>query len=1329
MNNYSRIINELNDKKKNLELITNSGVTEDLKETISVLEGQIEQLERYSELVKFSEDLDSLYDARRNATSTDEIEELENKIDELTKNEDNIKFFSLKYRNDILNIDPEFYKHLRDTYKVEIVTPEKFRRDLGSDVVEESVSLTNEIDAPQVTYDETIEKDNNPQTQAFPYEGGMRDATGGLYGDTPEERERQYKDIILDRFDLEQVEAVLNNYSYLKDEDVCLTIQNVDLTVADFKKRKARLTYTQPTEEVVEAQQPVELFSGDIGEGMPTPEEQFEQATGEVFDPAKHEIVYDGATNEENDESFTPFTIVEKEPVEEVETEEPTEEAVEEKQLPSVIEPAPIEAVEEKSFDEAAEEEFINLTPSRELVEEKQLPAEVETPVDEEKSFDEEAEEEFINLTPSREVVKSEETKPIPVISSDKQAWDPRLTTEQILEALSRDIYEPVGPEYEQFLGELGLSKQTNAEAPAEQETVAEEQTPAPEETRIVPVIEPVQKEEPVQEEEPVEEKQEEMDEPEEDVEVEEIPPMEEAPKKSGRSLESILYSITLDENEEVMDLTKGKRKAITNSRVNVTKSFVNRVKHGNLIYNILGVTSSIIPMFVQSVSRWINKGFTLLHPQATKNYDKIIENLYNLSDEDLEVLRTELTANRATELRNYVSIMPLVHERVANYIEEKYNTPLREEITDIQLEIMDKYKTADQLFLIMESTDDENEKAELMGKINKVSEGSCELINRLRDLKLQLAHNIEGGPGIHTFKESTKAVDNNAQDYGKFFSKKIGLAEAQEFSMNDAALSDELISALNAKDDMSALLSFGDKEIYEYTNTSTKKTWMGYISTGTANWKLMPGHINYNNDPLLGYVFTTISTIGLAKGILTEIHNQGVRKEIEAANQQNIGVNNQINQANTQNGVANQLNRETIDQVHNSGAKLESRSTDYVEGINTMSRDSVVSTRTAGEYNAGDATNWSFNSTYRDLDHASHESVHASYDQANQAFADIQAGIQNGSLDAAGALREAQTVLETMNQSKIATYNAFLETIKTYAPAHPQHDYVPLENYMNDIVNNPTAINNMVDGMVESIQVGQTLQDAVMQVYSPVAAMVTTLPDNIQSFILPLVTQAAITGYLNRLHGKFVVTHPNRDYETEVMDQYDEIIRDREQLKEQLNPEDYSDEYDEDYEDEFNPYEDEEEQSEVEEDVQDEEQEEVPEIEEKPRRRSIFERIRDRFTEEVPEDEELAPYFDDDYEDEEIAQEFNDEVEEKATVPHTEFNDEELKDTPEEEVVAEVEPVEIEDTEAEAAQEVAEPEEPVQQNTSDDYEDYSDIDFDPFADEEPLAPSRGGRR
>ncbi len=53
-----------------------------------------------------------------------------------------------------------------------------------------------------------------------------------------------------------------------------------------------------------------EIVRGTIGYGMPTPEEEFERVTGEVFDPEKYLIEWTGAENYGEDDTYTPYRIV-----------------------------------------------------------------------------------------------------------------------------------------------------------------------------------------------------------------------------------------------------------------------------------------------------------------------------------------------------------------------------------------------------------------------------------------------------------------------------------------------------------------------------------------------------------------------------------------------------------------------------------------------------------------------------------------------------------------------------------------------------------------------------------------------------------------------------------------------------------------------------------------------------------------------------------------------------------------------------------------------------------------------------------------------------------
>ena len=76
-----------------------------------------------------------------------------------------------------------------------------------------------------------------------------------------------------------------------------------------------------------------------------------------------------------------------------------------------------------------------------------------------------------------------------PVVEQTVPQWDPRLTEEQILDAYARDIYEPVGREYEMFLSDLGLSPIKNETTPIINNQ-AEEQPVVDEEPTVAPVEE-----------------------------------------------------------------------------------------------------------------------------------------------------------------------------------------------------------------------------------------------------------------------------------------------------------------------------------------------------------------------------------------------------------------------------------------------------------------------------------------------------------------------------------------------------------------------------------------------------------------------------------------------------------------------------------------------------------------------------------------------------------------------------------------------------------------------------------------------------------------------
>ena len=117
------------------------------------------------------------------------------------------------------------------------------------------------------------------------------------------------------------------------------------------------------------------------------------------------------------------------------------------------VAPLPVEpVVEHEATDPAVEQQIDELL--QEVQEEQDNSQEIETPITKEEV--EEKKEEVKNEVVVEPTIETEVTSQVEP-TEDVLEWDPRLTEDQILEALSRDIYEPVGDEYEQYANDNSL--------------------------------------------------------------------------------------------------------------------------------------------------------------------------------------------------------------------------------------------------------------------------------------------------------------------------------------------------------------------------------------------------------------------------------------------------------------------------------------------------------------------------------------------------------------------------------------------------------------------------------------------------------------------------------------------------------------------------------------------------------------------------------------------------------------------------------------------------------------------------------------------------------
>ena len=1006
-------------------------------------------------------------------------------------------------------------------------------------------------------------------------------------------------------------------------------VKKVEELIEDLKKEKRRLSYTllKDDEEIMEYESAAQAF---------------ERIMGIPFDPNKYEIRQGtGAYDDGYDNPINTISIWSKDP-------SITQADVDNKdevEMPQEVEKPIVEDKEEivNPYANITDEDLRNRirdtwervvnTSQGEVDANDPLLAEYDDLIAEDLRRRENAREEqqsVIEEPVIEEPVVEEPVVETPAkeeVAEEKPQWDPRLREDQILDALSRDIYEPVGPEYEQFLNELGLGDLSrnnetpdNTEdlslsdeeldearerivepTPDKEDTKEEEETPSEKTTEEMSdeelenlinrlnqererlnrerdrrnsernnnqgTVEPTPDKEQTEEQQPTEEKDKETEEPDKENKenksteppippykpdqkgtvVPPVPPVpdkdnedrptvdkpaekEDDTKQEGRPsfrnwdiiVSELMNSGEKDEEDKEipLDLSVRATKKITNGKISVTKAFADRCRqgNGNLTYKILGAVSGIPMAIITTATKLSGKLYGLFHPKAKATYAEYENRLNNLSKEDLEILLAGFTAHETTARRGQAALMPLIEKRLVNYIKEEYVEPLVDKISRLSFDIADRYDSLD----ILWDRYQEASKAGDLAAANKakhdiaiVVDGSAKLVDEIQKSKSELSGYLEGSvKGIHGITECAKLTKNHAFDYARGFAKNISTGKAYEFTKESGMLQARIDEAIYDNNDLAALQNYGDLEQLKIKNTKETGI-LGKYSAGLFNWNLMPTEANYSNDPLFQYLFQTLAVVSLTKGIVDNIHNANVRKEIEQANSQNAGVNQQIDGVNARNAAADQANQATMEQIRATGRDLEGRSGDYAQGIEGMARQDIIGHRAVGEYNALDAKNLGQN--YTELDNAAHEATHQAWEGLEQELSVARNAYQNGVVNAVKNLETIEAARQAVHGSFLDQIQNFRNTMTEYCAKYPQYDYAPIQSAIDNMLNSPNVMNGMVDGMINSVKAGQTLQQAVVTAYAPVTANIATIPNEIRLSIEPLLSTAVLTAYMDR--------------------------------------------------------------------------------------------------------------------------------------------------------------------------------------------------------------------
>ena len=516
-------------------------------------------------------------------------------------------------------------------------------------------------------------------------------------------------------------------------------VERLETIQKERTEEKAKVLVKEvPTEEVVERnaeveenvpvekKEPVVIGGGEYGPGISRESEvlrvldDYERSTGRKLQEGEYEIKDDGAIDDGYDAPINRFSVVLKD------VPEKTEEPVEETSGEEAEEP-----VQEEVKDENPNRREIRWASG--LTEEQILDAmsrDIYEPVGQ--SYEQYLGELGIENDNAGKLYGVQE----------EIRWASGLTEEQILDALSRDIYEPEGESYEQFLGELGIENDNagkpygtrfisaeelekenqtrnteNIEEPVEpvestEETTSEDTSTENEENKevvaLVPVpitkLTPEKDDQPenteTKDNEPVVEEPVEIevtqDEPtgEEETTDEEEPIEEEYEEvqQPKRGLQTIIASILVNpETGEPIDMTVKQRKRLEKSNISITGALKNGLSYGNYLYNLTSIAPTIIGVIPNALMKLSGK--IMLTRRAKENIKIIRENLENLSDEDLEVLYREFKGDTAVNLRGAAAVTGLIKEAVEKYQERKYIAPKRAEMKITYAKILSDYE------------------------------------------------------------------------------------------------------------------------------------------------------------------------------------------------------------------------------------------------------------------------------------------------------------------------------------------------------------------------------------------------------------------------------------------------------------------------------------------------------------------------------------------------------------------------------------------------------------------------------------------------------------
>ena len=582
-------------------------------------------------------------------------------------------------------------------------------------------------------------------------------------------------------------------------------------------------------------------------------------------------------------------------------------------------------------------------------------------------------------------------------------------------------------------------------------------------------------------------------------------PPKKVEQPKLKRGLREIIGTLRKD-----LEIGKKDGSRYRRSNLKVSQNFKKELQSGNTLYNIVHV----VPATIKATTQLLGKisGKIMLGKEAKEMMKTLEERVDNLSYDDLETIFKEYRGNRVNQERYPQALNMVIEQKMSEYILGK--------VTKINENIEKCYQNVFYTDNLVKSLDENLRKGKLSSeeKLSRLEERkealrkAAESIKYIREAKIEADNLLSGG--LHGLSEDMKASASKLNCVGMRFAKTHDL----DNDLEDALMKCEQREnkAIHDGNDEMLLQSFIESELLLSSNTEINYSIFGKRSTGKKYYSPLAEQLNYNNDPFIRDLFTTIAVTASAIGAVNASSN--VKNH-----------NNQVEQISAS-------QQEMLDKIHKAGEDITSKRGAMYEGMKAQANQDVLTSTGTIERASLEANGWTLGTdAYHAADHAGHEFFNNFYTNVQNRFADVSKEYSSGVIDQSMALQELAKISNDSHATLVNVADKCLEILKPYAQNNPQFNLAATQDTMQFIIDHPSAIANMNQAMVDVQNIG----DELLTLSETQMANISSLPGNLGPTFLSAASACALA---SNVSATMKNTHKNK-YGNAVTDMVEEYI------------------------------------------------------------------------------------------------------------------------------------------------------------------------------------------